>query len=135
MQTRTTSTPRWTGSSARAPSRPNSPRATSDRLSLVLYDLTSSYFEDAACPLARIGYSRDGKKGKPQVDYGLLSDARGCPVAVSVHEGNTADPTTLTPEVCRLREGFGINNLVMVGDRCMISQQAIAEVRIHDTIG
>ena len=101
----------------------------------VLYDLTSSYFEGATCPLARRGYSRDGKKGKPQVNYGLLTDARGCPVAVSVHEGNTADPSTLIPQVHRLREEFGISELVMVGDRGMISQKAINELRTHDGIG
>jgi hypothetical protein len=102
---------------------------------LVLYDLTSSYFEGATCPLARLGYSRDGKKGKPQVNYGLLTDARGCPVAVSVHEGNTADPSTLMPQVRRVREAFGINDLVMVGDRGMISHKAIAQLRTHDGIG
>jgi len=102
---------------------------------VVLYDLTSSYFEGATCPLARLGYSRDGKKGKLQVNYGLLTDSRGCPVTVSVHEGNTADPTTLMPEVRRLREAFGIHDLVMVGDRGMISQKAIAQLATHDGIG
>ena len=58
---------------------------------LVLYDLSSSYFEGSTCPLAKLGYSRDGKKGLLQVNYGLLTDAPGCPVAVSVHEGNVAD--------------------------------------------
>ena len=101
----------------------------------VLYDLTSSYFEGSTCPLARLGYSRDGKKGKLQVNYGLLTDARGCPVAVSVHEGNTADPSTLMPQVHRLREEFGINDLVMVGDRGMISQKAITQLRTLDGIG
>jgi transposase len=95
---------------------------------LVLYDLSSSYFEGAHCPLARIGYSRDGKRGMLQVNYGLLADARGCPVAVSVHEGNVADSQTLLPELKRLREQFGISELVMVGDRGMISNQAIAEM-------
>ncbi len=103
--------------------------------SLVLYDLSSSYFEGTTCPLARLGYNRDGKKGKTQVNYGLLTDARGCPVAVSVHEGNVADPTTLMPQVTRLRETFAISELVMVGDRGMISQKAIAELRTHEGIG
>ena len=62
---------------------------------LVLYDLSSSYFEGTHCPLAKLGYSRDGKRGTLQVNYGLLTDERGCPVAISVHEGNTADSTTL----------------------------------------
>ena len=92
---------------------------------LVLYDLSSSYFEGSHCPLAKLGYSRDGKRGTLQVNYGLLTDGRGCPVAVSVHEGNTSDSTTFMPEVTRLREDFGIKRMVMVGDRGMISQKAI----------
>jgi transposase len=101
---------------------------------LVLYDLSSSYFEGSCCPLAKLGYSRDGKKGLLQVNYGLLTDARGCPVAVSVHEGNVADSQTLMPEVKRLRESFGIEQLVMVGDRGMISSKAIVELRETDGI-
>ena len=96
--------------------------------SLVLYDLSSSYFEGSCCPLAKLGYSRDGKRGTLQVNYGLLTDARGCPVAVSVFEGNTSDSTTFMPEVTRLREQFGIKRMVMVGDRGMISQKAIDEM-------
>ncbi|HEX6720078.1 MAG TPA: IS1634 family transposase [Burkholderiaceae bacterium] len=96
---------------------------------LVLYDLSSSYFEGTTCPLAKLGHNRDGKKGLLQVNYGLLTDARGCPVAVSVHEGNVADSVTFVPEVQRLREQFGIEQLVMVGDRGMISSKAIAELR------
>jgi hypothetical protein len=102
---------------------------------LVLYDLSSSYFEGTCCPLAKLGYNRDGKKGKLQVNYGLLTDARGCPVAVAVHEGNTADSQTLMPEVRRLREDFGVERLVMVGDRGMISHKAIEELRDADGIG
>ena len=101
---------------------------------LVLYDLSSSYFEGSCCPLAKLGYSRDGKKGLLQVNYGLLTDARGCPVAVSVHEGNVADSQTLMPEVQRLRKDFGVEQLVMVGDRGMISSKAIAELRQTDGI-
>jgi transposase len=96
---------------------------------LVLYDLSSSYFEGTSCPLAKLGHNRDGKKGLLQVNYGLLTDARGCPVAVSVHEGNVADSTTFVPEVQRLREQFGIEQLVIAGDRGMISSKAIAELR------
>jgi len=103
--------------------------------SLVLYDLSSSYFEGTTCPLAKRGYNRDGKHGLLQVNYGLLTDARGCPVAVSVHEGNTADSQTLLPEVQRLRQDFGLEHLVMVGDRGMISQKAIDEIRHTDGIG
>ena len=92
---------------------------------LVLYDLSSSYFEGSHCPLAKLGYSRDGKRGTLQVNYGLLTDERGCPVAISVHEGNTSDSTTFMPQVTRLREEFGLKRMVMVGDRGMISQKAI----------
>jgi transposase len=96
--------------------------------SLVLYDLSSSYFEGSHCPLAKLGYSRDGKRGTLQVNYGLLTDGRGCPVAISVHEGNTSDSTTFMPQVQRLREQFGVRRMVMVGDRGMISQKAIDEM-------
>ena len=96
--------------------------------SLVLYDLSSSYFEGSHCPLAKLGYSRDGKRGSLQVNYGLLTDERGCPVAISVHPGNTSDSTTFMPQVTRLREEFGIKRMVMVGDRGMISQKAIDEM-------
>ena len=102
---------------------------------LVLYDLSSSYFEGTRCPLAKLGYNRDGRKGLLQVNYGLLTDARGCPVAVSVYEGNVADSLTLMPEVRRLRETFGIEHLVLVGDRGMISHQAIDEMRQTEAIG
>jgi hypothetical protein len=96
---------------------------------LVLYDLSSSYFEGSCCPLAKLGYSRDGRRGLLQVNYGLMTDARGCPVAVSVVEGNVADSQTLLPEVRRLRKDFGLEQLVLVGDRGMISSKAIAELR------
>ena len=106
-----------------------------DEGSLVLYDLSSSYFEGTTCPLAQLGYSRDGKKGKLQVNYGLLTDGRGCPVAVSVYEGNTADPQTLMPAIDQLRHDFGLSQLVMVGDRGMIAHKAIAALRTHEGIG
>ena len=96
---------------------------------LVLYDLSSSYFEGSCCPLAKRGYSRDGRPGTLQVNYGLLTDARGCPVAVSVFEGNTSDSLTFLPAVQHVRERFGLTQVVMVGDRGMVSQKAIAELR------
>jgi transposase len=102
---------------------------------LVLYDLSSSYFEGTTCPLAKLGHNRDGKSGLLQVNYGLLTDARGCPVAVSVYDGNVSDSKTLMPEVKRLREDFGIEQFVLVGDRGMISSKAIAELRENDGIG
>jgi transposase len=101
---------------------------------LALYDLTSSYFEGHCCPLAARGHNRDGKKGKLQVNWGLLTDRRGCPVAVSVHDGNTNDPKTLMPQVDKLKKDFGIQTLVLVGDRGMISQKAIEELREQDQI-
>jgi transposase len=96
---------------------------------------TADYFEGTTCPLAKLGHNRDGRKGLLQVNYGLLTDARGCPVAVSVHEGNVADSTTFLPEVQRLRESFGLEHLVMVGDRGMIGHSSIAELREMPGIG
>lgn len=96
---------------------------------LVLYDLSSSYFEGVTCPLAKRGYSRDGKPGSLQVNYGLMTDARGCPVAVAVHEGNTSDSLTFMPAVHKLRDELGVQRMVMVGDRGMVSSKAIAELR------
>ena len=101
---------------------------------LVLFDLTSSSFEGVTCPLAKIGYSRDGKPGTLQVNYGLLTDARGCPVAVSVFEGNTADPRTLLPQVEKVRNSFGIASLVIVGDRGMISNVQIEAMRAMEGV-
>ena len=101
---------------------------------LVLYDLSSSSFEGTTCPLARRGYSRDGKRGTLQVNYGVITDARGCPVAVSVHEGNVADSQTFLPAVQQIREQFGIAHMVMVGDRGMIANTAIDALRAMDGI-
>src|SRR5262245_4961277 len=99
---------------------------------VVLFDLTSSYFEGVTCPLAQLGYNRDGKPGTLQVNWGLLTDARACPVAVSVFEGNTGDPKALLPQVEKVRTTFGIDKLVMVGDRGMISQVQIDAMRDLD---
>src|ERR1700737_2437355 len=95
---------------------------------LALYDLSSSYFEGTHCPLGRLGHNRDGKKNKLQVNYGLLTTRTGCPVAVSVYEGNTGDAKTLMPQVTKLREDFGLEQVVLVGDRGMISHKAIQEL-------
>lgn len=94
---------------------------------LVLYDLTSSYFEGKTCPLARRGYSRDGKKGKLQIEYGLLCDREGRPIAVEVFEGDRADPATVGSQVQKLRERFGLNRVVLVGDRGMLTEARIRE--------
>jgi hypothetical protein len=94
---------------------------------LVLYDLTSTYFEGRHCPLARYGYSRDERRGNPQIVFGLLSSSEGCPVAVEVFEGNTADPKTVAVQVKKLRQRFGLEHLVLVGDRGMLTHKRIEE--------
>jgi len=100
-----------------------------DEQSLVLYDLTSSYFEGVTCPLAKLGHNRDGKEGKLQVNYGLLTDSRGCPVSVTVYPGNTGDTETVLAQVHKIRGEFGIRSVVLVGDRGMISQKQIDQIR------
>jgi len=94
---------------------------------LVLYDVTSSYFEGRHCPLARIGHSRDGKKGSLQIVYGLLCNAAGCPVAVEVYEGNTADPRTLAGQIQKVRQRFGLDRVVFAGDRGLLTSKRIDE--------
>jgi hypothetical protein len=100
----------------------------------VLYDLSSSYFEGVTCPLAERGYSRDGKKGLLQVNYGLLTDARGCPVAISVFPGNTSDPQTLLEQVDKLQQDFALKSMVIVGDRGMLSQKQIDALNTRDGV-
>jgi transposase len=94
---------------------------------LVLYDLTSTYFAGRHCELARRGHSRDGKNDKLQIVFGLLTDAEGCPVAVEVWEGNTADPKTVPSQVNKLRQRFGLERVVLVGDGGMITSARIRE--------
>jgi len=94
---------------------------------LVLYDVTSSYYEGHTCPLARWGHNRDGKKDKLQIVYGLLCNTEGCPVAVAVFEGNTADPKTLATQIAKIRERFGLKRVVLVGDRGMLTEARIRE--------
>lgn len=101
---------------------------------MALYDLSSSYFEGVTCPLAARGHNRDGKKGKLQVNYGLLTDSHGIPVAVSVFTGNTGDPKTLLPQVDKVRKDFGIERCVVVGDRGMIAQKQVDALRTLDGI-
>ncbi len=96
---------------------------------LVLYDLSSSYFEGACCPLAARGHNRDKKQGKLQVNYGLLTDAQGRPVSISVFDGNTSDTKTLLPQVEKVQQQFGIKKIVVVGDRGMISQMQIDRLK------
>jgi hypothetical protein len=94
---------------------------------LVLYDVTSSYMEGRCCPLAQFGYNRDGKKGKLQIVYGLLCAPDGCPVAIEVFQGSTGDPSTLGNQVTKLKERFGLDHVVLVGDRGMVTKARISE--------
>ena len=89
---------------------------------LVLYDVSSSYVEGRCCELARLGYNRDGKKGKLQIVYGLLCAADGCPVAIEVFEGDTGDPCTLAAQIDKVKKRFALERVALVGDRGMITQ-------------
>ena len=92
---------------------------------LILYDLSSSYFEGHTCPLAKFGYSRDKRRDLPQITYGVLCNHAGCPVAVDVFEGNTSDHKAFPIAVKRVQEDFKMPEVVFVGDRGMISGKAI----------
>ena len=94
---------------------------------LVLYDVTSTYFEGRTCPLARRGHNRDGKRHKLQIVFGLLCTSEGLPVAVEVFEGNVGDPTTLKSQVSKLKERFGLTRVVLVGDRGMITKARLEQ--------
>ena len=95
--------------------------------SLVLYDVSSTYFEGHRCPVARFGHSRDERPGNLQIVFGLMTNAEGCPVAVEVFAGNTADPKTVGPQVTKLRERFDLKRIVLVGDRGMLTSARIRE--------
>ena len=94
---------------------------------LLLYDVTSAYYTGRESELVRYGYNRDGKRRHPQIVYGLLCDRSGCPIAVEVFAGNTADPKTLSSQIERIRERFGIERVVLVGDRGLITSRRIEE--------
>ena len=94
---------------------------------LVLYDVTSTYFEGVSCPLAQLGHNRDGKRGKLQIVLGLLCEVEGRPVAVEVFEGNVADPSTLSTQIRKVRQRFGVQRVVLVGDRGMLTEARIRE--------
>jgi hypothetical protein len=94
---------------------------------LVLYDVTSTYFEGRRCPLAQRGHSRDGKRDTLQIVFGVLTNAAGCPVAVEVFDGNTGDPRTLTAVLTKVRQRFGLERLILVGDRGMLTAARIRE--------
>ena len=94
---------------------------------LVLYDVSSTYFEGRTCPLAKLGHSRDGKKGKLQIVFGLLTNLEGCPCAVEVFPGNTGDPKTLPAQIKKLRERFQLERVILVGDRGMITEARLRQ--------
>jgi len=102
---------------------------------MALFDLTSAWVEGRHCPLAARGYSRDGKRNRAQIEYGLLTDPAGRPVAVGVFAGNTADPTAFIAAVDMVRDRFGLTDLVMVGDRAMITNARIAALRQDTDLG
>ncbi len=95
--------------------------------SLVLCDVTSVYFEGSTCPLAQHGHSKDGKRDKPQLVFGLLCSRDGCPIAVEVFPGNTADPSTLSAQVHKLKERFSLERVILVGDRGLLTSARIRE--------
>jgi Transposase DDE domain len=109
--------------------RDNDQRDNDQRRAIAMFDLSSSWVEGSCCPLAGRGYSRDGKRGKLQIEYGLLTDAVGRPVAIRVFPGNTADPAAFVEAVEVVRERFGISELTLVGDRGMITSARIAALR------
>jgi transposase len=102
---------------------------------LVLYDVTSSYYEGKTCPLARFGHDRDGKTGCPIIVYGTLTDADGRPVAVQVYPGNTGDPKTVPEQVETLTKRFGLSRVVLVGDRGMLTQTQIDVLKKYPGLG
>ncbi len=102
---------------------------------VVLYDVSSSYYEGRTCPLACYGHNRDGKKGLPIIVYGLLTDAQGRPVALDVYPGNTADPVTVPDQIDKLRERFALRRVVLVGDRGLLTQTQIETLRDYPGLG
>ena len=98
---------------------------------LVLYDVTSSYLEGRHCPLARRGYSRDGKKGKLQIVFGLICNAAGCPVAVEVFEGHCGDPATLSAQPDKLKRRFGLRRMVLVGEQARKREELLAATDVE----
>jgi hypothetical protein len=116
----------WLGAAQEAIERALARRHLSDG-TLLLYDVTSTYLEGRCCELARLGYSRDGQRDKLQIVVGLLCSAEGCPVAVEVFEGNTGDPATLAAQIAKIKQRFGLQRVVLVGDRGMITAARIAD--------
>jgi hypothetical protein len=96
---------------------------------MALFDLSSTWMEGKSCPLTKFGYSRDGKRGLPQIEFGLLGDAEGRPIAVRVFDGNTSDSRSFLAAISTVRDQFGLTNLTMVGDRGMITQARIDDLK------
>ena len=103
--------------------------------SLVLYDVSSSYYEGHTCTLAQFGHDRDGKKGRPIIVYGVMTDREGRPLAVEIYPGNTGDPTTVGDQIEKLRQQFCLSRLVLVGDRGMLTQPQIDKLKAHAGLG
>lgn len=101
----------------------------------VLYDVSSSFYEGRTCPLARFGHNRDKKRGKPIIVYGALTDANGRPIAIEAYPGNTNDSTTVPDQVEKLRQRFGLDHVVLVGDRGMLTQTQIDHLKTHPELG
>ena len=101
----------------------------------VFADVSSSYYEGRTCPLMRFGYSRDRKRGKTQLVYAVLSASGGCPVAIQAYPGNTADPNTVADQVVKLQERFGLEQVVLVGDRGLLTQVQIEHLKRHRGLG
>lgn len=102
---------------------------------IVLYDVSSSFYEGHTCPLAQFGHNRDGKNGLPIIVYGVMTDGQGCPVAGSIYAGNTGDPATVSDQIEKLREKFGLERVVLVGDRGMLTQPQIDKLKQLDGMG
>jgi hypothetical protein len=102
---------------------------------LALYDVSSSFYTGRTCPLARMGFDRDGRRGFPLIVYGLLTNAEGCPVAVDTYAGNTGDPTTVPDQVEKLQGRFGLSRVILVGDRGMLTQTQIDALKTHPGLG
>ena len=106
-----------------------------DQGGVVLYDVSSSFYEGHTCPLAQFGNNRDGNNGLPIIVYGVMTNGQGCPVAVSVYAGNTGDPTTVADQIEKLRAMFGMERVILVGDRGMLTQPQIDKLKQHAGMG
>ena len=102
---------------------------------LVLYDVSTSYYEGRTCPVAQYGHDRDGQKGLPIIVYGVITDVTGRPIAVDVYPGNTSDQKTVVDQIEKLQKSFGLSRVVLVGDRGMLTQPQIEKIKEHSGWG